>query len=73
MNSELLKQALQLPPAERLKLADEIYRSIDLEIADEGIHPDLLSELERRDAEYEANPSSGFTLEEVEKSLFPPK
>jgi putative addiction module component (TIGR02574 family) len=50
-------------------LADEIYRSVDHE-TDDSISPEMLAEMERRDAEYEANPKSGCTVEELEKKLF---
>ena len=73
MSTELFREVMQLPPAERLLLADEIYRSIDLQGAGESIPADLLAELERRDAEYEANPAGACSVEELEKKLFPTK
>lgn len=66
----LLDDALSLPLPERIKLADEIYRSVDRETDETTISPEILAEMERRDAEYEANPSSGCTVEELEKELF---
>ena len=50
-------------------MADEIYRSVDQE-TDDSISPEVLAEMERRDADYEANPKSGGTIEELEKELF---
>ncbi|MCU0772600.1 MAG: addiction module protein [Verrucomicrobia bacterium] len=69
MKLHLLEEALSLPLPERIELADEIYRSVDRE-TDETILPGVLAEMERRDAEHEANPTSGCTIEEVEKELF---
>jgi putative addiction module component (TIGR02574 family) len=69
MKLHLLEEALSLPLPERIELADEIYRSVDRE-TDEAILPGELAEMERRDAEHEANPTSGCTIEELEKELF---
>lgn len=70
MKSNLLEDALSLPLPERIKLADEIYRSVDRETDDTSIPAEILAEMERRDADYEANPSSGCTIEELEGELF---
>jgi len=69
MKSNLLENALKLPLPERIKLADEIYRSVDHE-TDDSISPEILAEMELRDAEYEANPKSGCSIDEMEKKLF---
>ena len=69
MKTNLLDDALKLPLPERIKLADELYRSVDRD-ADDSISPDMLVEMELRDAEFEANPKSGCTIEELEKKLF---
>jgi len=69
MKANLLENALKLPLPERIKLADEIYRSVDRE-TDDSISPEVLAEMERRDAEYEANPRSGCSIDELEKKLF---
>jgi|GEM_PF-3024606 len=69
MKTNLLEDALSLPLPERIKLADEIYRSVDHE-TDDSISPEMVAEMERRDADYEANPKSGRTIEELEKELF---
>jgi len=70
MKTNLLEHALKLPLPERVRLADEIYRSIDSETDDALISPELLAKMERRDTEHEANPASGCTLEQLEKELF---
>jgi putative addiction module component (TIGR02574 family) len=69
MKTNLLQDALRLPLPERIRLADEIYRSVDLE-NDDSISPEVLAEMERRDAEYETNPKSGCDVEDLEKKLF---
>jgi putative addiction module component (TIGR02574 family) len=69
MKANLLEDALSLPLPERIKLADEIYRSVDRE-TDDSISTEILAEMERRDADYEANPKSGCTIEELEAELF---
>ncbi len=73
MKTNLLEDVLRLPVPERVKLADEIYRSIDQEADDVGILPAILAEMERRDDEYEANPASGCTIDALEKKLFKKK
>ena len=70
MKTNLLEEALNLPLPERIKLADEIYRSVDRETDDTSIPAEILAEMERRDADFEANPSSGCTIEELEGELF---
>ena len=69
MKTNLLEDALKLPLPERIKLADEIYRSVDRE-TDDSISPELLAEMEGRDDEYETNPKTGCTIEQLEKKLF---
>jgi putative addiction module component (TIGR02574 family) len=69
VKTNLLEDALNLPLPERIKLADEIYRSVDRE-TDDSISAETLAEMERRDAAYEANPSSGCSLEELENEIF---
>jgi putative addiction module component (TIGR02574 family) len=69
MKTSLLEDALSLPLPERIKLADEIYRSVDRETED-SISAEILAEMERRDADYEANPKSGCTIEELDAELF---
>ncbi|HZV36928.1 MAG TPA: addiction module protein [Verrucomicrobiae bacterium] len=69
MKTNLLEDALSLPIPERIKLADEIYRSIDQDMND-SISPETLAKMEHRDADHEASPKSGCTIEELEKQLF---
>jgi putative addiction module component (TIGR02574 family) len=65
MNRELVAEILALPVAERVRLVEAIWDSI-------SAVPDALSltqwqkdELDRRLVEFEADPESGATLEEV--------
>jgi putative addiction module component (TIGR02574 family) len=69
MKPGLLEDALRLPLPDRLVLADELYRSIDREVSD-STPPELLTELERRDAAFEAQPATGSTLEAFETAHF---
>ena len=69
MKTNLLEDALSLPIPERIKLADEIYRSVDCE-TDDFISPEILAEMEQRDTAHEANLEAGCTIEELEKELF---
>jgi putative addiction module component (TIGR02574 family) len=61
----LLEQALRLPVAERRKLADEIYDSIEAE--DQHLHltDEQKAELERRMEDYEKDPGGNLSWEEV--------
>jgi len=65
MKHELVAEILGLPVAERMRLLDAIWDSI-------SVVPEALpltqwqkDELDRRLAEFEADPNSGATLEEV--------
>jgi putative addiction module component (TIGR02574 family) len=65
MDHTLVAEILELPVAERMRLVEAIWDSI-------SAAPDALpltqwqrEELDRRLAEYEADPVSGGTLEEV--------
>ncbi len=65
MKSELVAEILALPVSERVRLVEAIWDSI-------SAVPDALplaqwqkDELDRRLAEFEADPDSGATLEEV--------
>lgn len=69
MKANLLEEVLSLPIPERIKLADEIYRSVDHD-TDGSISAEMLVEMKQRDANYEANPKSGCTIKELEKQLF---
>lgn len=65
--NQLFEQAMRLPVAERRKLADDIYDS--LESSDDGLAltPEQEAELTRRLGDYEKNPGGNFTWEEIAK------
>ncbi|MEK6301496.1 MAG: addiction module protein [Acidobacteriota bacterium] len=65
MNQELVAEILALPASERMLLVEAIWDSIAA--APEALELTLWQkdELDRRLAEFEADPDSGATLEEV--------
>jgi putative addiction module component (TIGR02574 family) len=65
----LLKQALRLPVAERRKLADEIYDSIEAE--DQHLHltDEQKAELDRRMEDFRKDPDSSIPWETVRENL----
>lgn len=74
--AELRPLVLNLPPEERRRLANEVWDSL----ADEGedgeepvtpaaIEKWILEELERRVEEFDKNPESGLTWEQVEHNI----
>jgi putative addiction module component (TIGR02574 family) len=65
MNAVLEQQLSALSPEEKAEVVDFLMPS--LAAAGDVIPPALLVELERRDAEYERNPSGGLTLEQFDK------
>lgn len=68
MNQSLLKELLQLTPAERIELAEDLWDSIEPEEM-----PPLTQaqkqEIERRYAEHVRNPSRGTKWEDVKTRL----
>jgi len=76
MSAELLiAEAVKLSPEDRLRIADALWQSAWDEQADVPLTDELREELERRCADYEANPGEGSDWEEVrariEKKLWP--
>jgi len=59
----------QLSPAERLLLAEEIWDSISEEEDAAPLTDAQREDLQRRIAEYEANPKAGSSWEEVKSRL----
>ena len=68
MNATLEKELSGLTLQEKAEVVDFLLPEVIGH--DDGIPAELLAEMERRDAAYEADPSSGSTLEEFEKQLF---
>ena len=63
-NADLKKQALELPPEERLELADSLVESTLPPLTDEQ-----KAVLDRRWEAYKANPNDVFSWEEVKAEL----
>ena len=61
----LISEAYRLSVAERLRLVEEIWDSIDDNPAALPITAEQRNELDRRLAEYEANPGAGATWDEA--------
>jgi hypothetical protein len=64
--TEVEKLAFDLPDSQRAVLASHLLRSLPsvLHDADEGI-----AEALRRDAEFDANPEIGITLEQLDQQI----
>ena len=65
MDHALVAEILELPVAERMRLVEAIWDSISAAPESLPLTPWQREELDRRLAEYEADPASGSTLEEV--------
>ncbi|HLA94660.1 MAG TPA: addiction module protein [Pyrinomonadaceae bacterium] len=64
--SHILEEALKLPEAERLKLADDLYESVERSKNEVYLTPEQEAELARRLEDYEKNPGGNFSWEEIE-------
>ncbi len=67
--SSIADQALSLPPTERLRLIDAIWRSLSAVPDDIPVTEDVLDELERRRERYRKDPSSLRDWEDVKASI----
>ena len=65
MKRALVAEILELPVAERMRLVEAIWDSISAAPESLPLTSWQREELDRRLAEYEADPISGSTLEEV--------
>jgi putative addiction module component (TIGR02574 family) len=65
MKQDLVAEILALPVAERVRLVEAIWDSISAVPEALPLTPWQREELDRRMAEYEADPNSGSTLEQV--------
>jgi putative addiction module component (TIGR02574 family) len=65
MKKALVAQILELPVAERMQLVEVIWDSISAAPESLPLTQWQRDELDRRLTEYEADPSSGSSLEEV--------
>jgi putative addiction module component (TIGR02574 family) len=69
MNKSLLNELLQLPPAERIELAQELWDSIDPGADLPPLTPEQMKEVDRRLAEHLRDPSTAIPWEEVRARL----
>jgi putative addiction module component (TIGR02574 family) len=56
---------LKLSREERMEIIDQLWESLESEHVDGPLSEAQLAEVLRRKALYEANPESGYTLEQV--------
>jgi putative addiction module component (TIGR02574 family) len=68
MNKALLQELMQLSPAERLELAQDLWDSVGPEELP-PLTPDQEKEIDRRLAEHEKDPSRAIPWEEVRARL----
>jgi putative addiction module component (TIGR02574 family) len=69
MNKALLQELLQLSPAERIELANELLDSVS-EDDYAPLTPEQAAEIDRRIAEHDRDPSRGIPWEEVRAHLW---
>jgi putative addiction module component (TIGR02574 family) len=69
MKRELVAEILELPVTERMRLVEAIWDSISAAPESLPLTEWQREQLDRRLAEYEADPASGNTLEEVFASI----
>lgn len=68
MNEKLLKELLELSPAERIDLAEKLWDSIEPEDMP-PLTPEQQQEIDRRMAEHIRDPSRASSWEEVKARL----
>jgi putative addiction module component (TIGR02574 family) len=67
--AEILEAAKALPPAERIKLAQDFLEIIVADGHEPDLTPEQAAELDRRLAEFEKNPNEGIPWEQIEAGL----
>jgi putative addiction module component (TIGR02574 family) len=67
--TEILEAAKALPKEERIKLAQDFWEIIVEDGCDPDLTPELAAELDRRVAEFEANPDKGIPWEQVKAEM----
>jgi putative addiction module component (TIGR02574 family) len=65
----LLKEILQLPPEERVALADQVYESLDDINKDESYEAAWEEEIRKRIEDYETGRVKGIPWEEAMKQI----
>lgn len=69
MNALNLESVLQMPVDERLRIVEAIWDSVARESAHVGLEPWQAEELDRRLADYQANPEEGIPWNEVKQRI----
>lgn len=69
MKNISISDILQLPVQERIRLVELIWDSVAAVLEAVEISPELKAELEARLAEFEENPETGFSWEQVKSHL----
>ena len=69
MSNISIAAILELPVQERIRLVELIWDSVAAESDSMEISPELRAELDRRLADFEANPEAGYTWDEVKARL----
>lgn len=67
--AEILKAAKALPKEERIKLAQDFWEIVAEDGYDSDLTPEQAAELDRRLADFEANPHEGIPWEQVKAEL----
>ncbi len=67
--TEILEAAKALPKEERIKLAQDFWEIIVEDGYDPDLTPEQAAELDRRLADFEANPHAGIPWEQVKADL----
>lgn len=70
---ERLPEVQKLSPEEKWVLVDELWASLVDDAASGPVDPEMLAELERRMAEYEAHPETATTWEKIRDGLLAQK
>jgi putative addiction module component (TIGR02574 family) len=64
-----LRAVFDLSPEEKLKLIDELWDDLHSTHGAVGLHESQIAELDRRKAEFQQNPGSGLSWEEVKRQV----
>ena len=67
--NEILAEFLKLDPDEQRQLVEEMWESMEEEDVSHEFSDEELVEIERRDAEFRADPSTGIPWENVRAEL----
>lgn len=71
MSIKLKEELATLSVQQKVQLIDQLWGMVADETENEPISDEMLEELDRRSAAFDADPTTGVTMEELEKRLFP--